>query len=167
MPYTPVKHLEYNLWANSKLGEFISKADEKLFDTEVVSSFSSLRQTVYHVWDAEAIWLMRLQGVSPNAWPSKIFQGSRDECLSQFIQNSKAFHDFILSQKGSFIESNILYKNLKGDEFQSTAEEIIMHVVNHGAFHRGQMITILRTLGFTQLGSTDLITFLRLQKSSL
>lgn len=162
MSYSLEQHLRYNVWANGKIAEFITKADEKFFDTEVKSSFSSLRKTVYHVWDAEFIWLKRLHGESLSDWSSKQFTGSREEALRAWADCSKQFCDFIAAKDNAYYESVCHYKSVKGDPFSSSVEGIIMHVVNHGTFHRGQMVTILRQLGYTDLSSTDLITFLRL-----
>jgi uncharacterized damage-inducible protein DinB len=52
---------------------------------------------------------------------------------------------------------------MKGIEFKSAVDEILFHVVNHGTFHRGQMITMLRELGYTSFPSQDLIAFTREQ----
>ncbi len=51
---------------------------------------------------------------------------------------------------------------MKGDSFSSGTDDIVFHVVNHGTFHRGQIITMLRELGFTSFDSQDLITYLRM-----
>ncbi len=39
--------------------------------------------------------------------------------------------------------------------------EAVLHCMNHSTFHRGQLITIFRQLGFKKLFSTDLIAFSR------
>lgn len=162
MGYTLLQHLNYNVWANGKIADFIANTDEKLFDKEVVSSFPSLKQTVFHVWDAEFIWLKRLQGESLTDWPSKNFIGNRQQALTAWAECSKSFLDYILSKDAVYQQSVVAYKNMKGDEFHTPVDGVIMHVVNHGTFHRGQLVTILRQLGYTDLSSTDLITFLRL-----
>ncbi len=162
MGYTLIQHLTYNVWANGKIADFIANTDEKLFDKEVVSSFPSLKHTVFHVWDAEFIWLKRLQGESLANWPSKNFAGNREEALTAWAECSNGFLEFIACKDAAYQQSVVAYKNMKGDEFKTAVDGIIMHVVNHGTFHRGQMVTILRQLGCTDLTSTDLITFLRL-----
>jgi uncharacterized damage-inducible protein DinB len=40
---------------------------------------------------------------------------------------------------------------------------MIVHVVNHGSYHRGQVATMLRQLGATPAQSTDMIAFFREQ----
>jgi len=39
------------------------------------------------------------------------------------------------------------------------------HLVNHGTYHRGQVITMLRQLGVNGPPSTDLIAFYREQQA--
>ena len=162
MSYSLQQHLAYNFWANGKVAEFITKAEENVFDAEVKSSFPSLRKTVEHIWDAEYIWIKRLQGDSLLDWPSKNFKGNRAETLSAWLDCSKDFENFISSKDNAYDQSIVRYKNMKGDEFKSSVEVIVMHVVNHGTFHRGQIVTLLRELGYTDFTSTDLITFSRL-----
>jgi len=38
---------------------------------------------------------------------------------------------------------------------------MIVHVVNHGTYHRGQVATMLRQLGAKPAVSTDMIVFYR------
>lgn len=161
MSYTMSKHLQYNIWASGKIVEFLSNADEKVFDSELSSSFPSIKKTILHIWDAEVIWHKRMQGKSLDTWPSATFNGTNAELLAGFVAQSKLLADFIESKGEDFLQANITYMNMKGDTFTSTVEEILFHVVNHGTFHRGQLITMMRSLGLTQFSSEDLITFLR------
>jgi len=159
--YTIQKHLQYNVWANQKIATFLATVDEQVLDAEMKSSFPSIRKTLMHVWDAQQIWFIRLQGESISKWPSQDFTGDTNALLSTFIANSQSLVDFIVTKDRAYLDSSIIYKNMKGTEFSTPVEEILFHVVNHGTFHRGQLITMLRELGFTSFESQDLITFLR------
>lgn len=55
----------------------------------------------------------------------------------------------------------VSYKTLDGKEFKNTVEEVVTHCMNHGTYHRGQLITMLRQAGHTKVGSTDYIRFAR------
>ncbi|MES1222732.1 MAG: DinB family protein, partial [Bacteroidota bacterium] len=60
---THLKRLvKYNLWANKRIAEVMMNTDGALLSKEIASSFPSIRKTVFHVWDAEFIWLKRLYG---------------------------------------------------------------------------------------------------------
>ena len=41
------------------------------------------------------------------------------------------------------------YVNSKGEKWSSRADDILMHVILHGAYHRGQIATIVRGSGET------------------
>ena len=41
------------------------------------------------------------------------------------------------------------YVNSKGEQWSTTVEDILLHVVLHSSYHRGQVAYILRAGGFT------------------
>jgi uncharacterized damage-inducible protein DinB len=43
--------------------------------------------------------------------------------------------------------------------------QTFQHLVNHGTYHRGQVVTMLRQLGVQTVPSTDLIAFYREQQA--
>ena len=164
MPHTLVDHLTYNLWANERIGHLLMAQDEPILNREMKSSFASITKTVLHVWDAEVIWLTRLKGGSLADWPSKNFTGGRAEMLKGWIATSSELLQFVKNKDESFLQQKISYKNMKGDAYENPVEEILYHMVNHGSYHRGQIITLLREAGVTQLVTTDLIAWFREQR---
>ncbi len=157
-----VKYSEYNIWANTKFIDILKSMDESDLDHEQVSSFSSLRKTFYHIWDAQSIWYMRLSGESLAGFPSKDFKGTTEEALELFHQSSVALSDYIKTISDESLNQSLDYKNLKGEPFTSDLHDILHHVLNHSTFHRGQLVTMLRNVGITTIPSTDFITYCRL-----
>ena len=165
MQHNLVKHLTYNLWANERIGHLLMTQEEEVLNAERKSSFSSISKTVLHIWDAETIWLTRLQGGSLTEWPSKNFSGSKGDMLKGLINTSTALLNYIETKGEAFQQEKILYKNMKGDAYENTVEEILLHLVNHGSYHRGQIITLLRDSGISHVVSTDLIAWFREQRT--
>lgn len=165
MAHTVNDHLAYNLWANERIGHLLMAQDAALLHAEQKSSFASINKTLFHIWDAEVIWFTRLKGGAITDWPSKTFSGTQADMLHGFIDNSTALKNFMDTQPAEYLQSHVHYKNLKGDAYKSTVEEILFHVVNHGTYHRGQIITLLRNVGIQQVVSTDLIAWFREQQS--
>ena len=161
MRYVIVEHLKYNAWANVQIAKILESLDELLLQKNVASSFKNLSKTMLHIWDAEVIWLKRIQSNPIQTWPSSSFKGNKSDLINGFIKSSEELLNFIKDQEHDFIYQKIKYNNLKGDTFENSVEEILFHVVNHGTYHRGQIITILHTLGVSELPSTDLIRFVR------
>ena len=76
-------------------------------------------------------------------------------------KNSSDFIDFASSQDEKFFSSGTDYINLKGKKFSQNNAEIILHCMNHSTFHRGQLISMLRHVGYTDQSASDFILFLR------
>ncbi len=152
---------EYNVWANKRIVEMIQSSTEDIIDKPLASSFPSIRKTIYHIWDAQVIWLNRLQGISLNTWPSKEYDDAFAGYDLYFIQQSIDFQRFIQTRSDTYFETTCFYKTLKGDDNQTKHWQIILHCMNHSTYHRGQIITMLRSFGLTDLMSTDYIAYTR------
>ncbi|MBL7924248.1 MAG: DinB family protein [Bacteroidia bacterium] len=156
-----LKLCQYNAWANRRIGQYIIDAGPGIADEALLSSFPTIRKTLYHLWDAQEIWYKRLQGESPNTWPSHHFKGSLEEAVQAIQESSDDFVRFIENLPKNGPMKSVEFKSMDGTSFFNSVEEILMHVMNHSTYHRGQLITMLRTAGFSAVGSTDLIRFLR------
>lgn len=157
-----IKLTRYNLWANRLITSFINEAGEAAFDLTQSGSFPTIRETLDHISGAEKIWLLRLQGTSLREWPSNESEGALAERCARLTSVSEAFVNFTEGADEGFFNEILSYQNLKGDAFAGNVADILAHVMNHSTFHRGQLVNLLRGAGFTNLKSTDLITFSRL-----
>ena len=63
-----INYVKYNLWANQKICDFLKTLSDEEVNKEIMSSFSSLQKTLIHVWDAQVIWLTRLQSEPIADW---------------------------------------------------------------------------------------------------
>lgn len=164
MPHSLIQHLTYNLWANERIGHLLMAQEESILNAEQKSSFPTITKTVFHLWDAEVIWLTRMKGGTLADWPSKSFAGGKPEMLHGLIKSSTELLQFVSEKGETFPQQKLIYKNMKGDAYENSVEEILFHLVNHGSYHRGQIITMLRCAGVTQVVNTDLINWFREQK---
>lgn len=153
--------ISYNAWANQKLATVIIDSGEDAALLLQKSSFATIRETAFHIWDAEGIWLKRLKGASLDEWPSKNFTGTTTEGLNLMVDGSRDYLNYVEALDEHDFSAVIHYTNIKGAAFQNSIEEILAHVMNHSTFHRGQLVTMLRGAGCTNLKSTDLIAFFR------
>jgi uncharacterized damage-inducible protein DinB len=154
-----LKELAYNSWANERI---LRNIPHELVDAEVVSSFPTSRLTVYHIWDAQIIWHKRIQGIEQDGWPSSDFKGTFNEACMHFLRQSVDMEELIRNSDEAFLQKMITYKNLKGLEFTQPVWQILLHVVNHATFHRGQIVTMLRAAGLKDpLLPMDEIAFFR------
>jgi uncharacterized damage-inducible protein DinB len=163
MKNTLKAYTSYNLWANNEMIKCVEQLSQEQLHQTITSSFNSVFKTILHIWDAEFIWLQRMQGNPIKDWPSKMMDKDGFS-TNLFLAGSANFNDFVNAASDSFFEQNCQYTNLKGEHFSSPFSSVIMHCMNHGTYHRGQLVTMFRQVGLTEIPSTDFITFERNQK---
>lgn len=158
-----LKLSSYNYWANDQIVRYIKAAGIELADQQLISSFPSIRLTLFHIWDAERVWLRRLQGQNLENWPpSAGFIGSLEEALVEILNQSNRMKEYVEGCSEQSLHSVIQYKNTAKKDFTTSVMDILTHCFNHSTYHRGQVITLLRQVGFTSVGSTDYITYCRI-----
>ena len=161
-----LKLTQYNLWANSLISDWLIKCGEANADVICESSFSTLRKTVYHIYDAEYVWFFRLNHQDIAYWPpSRDFNYKLKEFAKILKAQSQVLIDLTATLSENQLHEEISYANIKGDIFSNSITDIIQHVVNHGTYHRGQLITMMRSSGFKGVGATDYIAYCRLKNT--
>jgi uncharacterized damage-inducible protein DinB len=53
------------------------------------------------------------------------------------------------------------YQNKKGEQFKQPLYQMLIHLFNHGTYHRGQIVTILHQLGIKKIPQMDFIVWSR------
>jgi uncharacterized damage-inducible protein DinB len=157
------QYAAYNVWANNILMERISVLSEKQINKEIASSFPSLYKTTAHLWFAEDIWWQRMKLVENITVAASSFTGSFSELCIHFYKQSQqwaawvhAANDNELSRVFAYIRNKVPYK--------MKVQDMLLHLFNHGTFHRGQLVTLLRQLGEDKIPATDFAAWCRLQK---
>jgi uncharacterized damage-inducible protein DinB len=112
---------------------------------------------------AEWIWYQRWQGESPSAGPDKAKLTSVAVLRDAWHPLEAQIRSFVESLGPAGLAGTIQYKTMTGQPGTSSYWQMIAHVVNHGAYHRGQIATMLRQLGARPAQSTDMIVFFREQ----
>jgi uncharacterized damage-inducible protein DinB len=151
----------YNIWANKKLMEVILNLPEEKQMAEVPSSFSSLYKTVLHMWDAESAWWQRMKLHERLVIPSENFKGSMKDVVNGLSQQSEQWLDWVSSASDIALDHVFQYQNSKKEQFKQPIYQMLLHVFNHGTYHRGQLINMLRQLGIEKLPQTDFVVWSR------
>ncbi len=117
---------------------------------------------IAHIAAAEWIWLERWKGSSPvGPLPESEFETV--EIATQRLR--KIDHDLqeLTSQlTPADLDGSRGYKTTEGKAYYNVLSDMLLHVVNHSSYHRGQITTLLRQVGAVPQ-STDFILFIRLK----
>lgn len=116
-------------------------------------------QLMAHLFSAQQIWLNRCKGepvIGALLWPD----WKADTFEQTINDNHHEWIAFLENLNDSDFKKKVIYKNLKGEEFENCMIDILGHVINHGTHHRAQAGQHLKTAG-TGLPVTDYIFYLR------
>lgn len=153
-------YAQYNAWANKKMIDALLKIDAEDVDKQITSSFPSVKETVYHCWGAEFIWLQRLELEEKPVWIPDTFEGTFDEACREWQLVSEAVQQFVKKQYDDKAFEHVLqYYDRKKKSNKMQVSTVLLHVCNHATYHRGQLVTMMRQLGIKKLPSTDFSTY--------
>lgn len=151
---------DYNIWANDRLTDWLSQISQEQFEQPLVGSFKNIHETTLHIVSAEQIWHQRLKSIAPE-WLANTFQGDRALMLQTWKKTANGLKQYILDSSDEKLLEKFDFTTRDGTPYYMERYKALAHVFNHSTFHRGQLITLLRQVGFTGLGSTDLIEYYR------
>ena len=143
-----------------KLLEHLEWADKRVLDSLRAMTHPDQRalDLYAHVLGSEHNWLARILGEAPREkiWPELTLK--RAEVLA--AENAASLRSFLESLSADQLQRKVAYKNSAGLAFESTIEDMLLHVVLHGCYHRGQVAMVVRGAG-GEPAPTDYIAWVR------
>jgi uncharacterized damage-inducible protein DinB len=111
-----------------------------------------------HILSAQYVWLDRLrrQAQTFPVWP----HFTRPECEREAAKLAALWKDHLNPLQEADLQASVPYKNTQGESWTSRVDDILMHVIMHSAYHRGQIASDMRAAGFTP-AATDFILAIR------
>lgn len=113
-----------------------------------------------HILSAQKLWLERIlkQAQSMPVWPDSTI----DDCIIMADEAASAWQDFLTRSRtsGSSLDEKVEYRNTKGESWSSRVEDVLLHVLFHSSYHRGQIALQMRAAGH-QPAFTDFIHAVR------
>lgn len=160
------EYAAYNRWANQQVVAWLKTKPADLMERETPSSFPSLKQTLTHIWDTQKWWCDVMQQAPTEAHYGRIFPGTMEELFDGLEQHSAEFAVLAASLSESALEETCTFSIPYVGEFTRPRFEMIVHCVSHSTYHRGQLVTMGRSLGFTDAPMTDYMFYLLMAKQS-
>jgi uncharacterized damage-inducible protein DinB len=113
---------------------------------------------IAHVLSAEGLWLARLKQQRPAlpVWPELTVT----QCQTEADVLGASWRSYLNECEASALSRQIKYVNSKGESWTSQVDDILLHVITHSAYHRGQIASDMRAAGLTP-AYTDFIHGIR------
>ena len=159
-PEEMVALYDYNAWADRRGVEAAGALSKEQFVEPLGSSYSSVRDTLAHILGVEWLWLERFGGRSPASIPDGNEFTEISSLKERWTQFEPTLLKFVRGLTETDLERVMEYKTMKFGVYRNPLWQSMLHLVNHGTYHRGQITTMLRQLGAQPI-LTDLMHFYR------
>ncbi len=138
------RQFTYDAWANREVLRALGNAGEEHRSLQLLA----------HVLSAERLWLERILAQRPSlpVWPDFLIE----RCKQEIEDVAARWHEYLTHLSPAQLSESIHYKNSKGEDWVSSVESILTHVLLHSAYHRGQIASQMRASG-NQPAYTDFI----------
>jgi uncharacterized damage-inducible protein DinB len=136
-------------WADERTLDSLSRIDPPPAD---------VLELMAHVAAAEHVWLTRLDGRLPvhPVWPVLDLEA----CRGLARENARELDRFVRGLDRAGLDATVTYRTSAGTAFESRVEDMLLQVVLHGMYHRGQIALLLRR-GGNEPSPTDYIAYVR------
>jgi uncharacterized damage-inducible protein DinB len=125
----------YDAWANV----------ESLKAVRAAGAPATAVRLMAHVAAAERLWKGRLHA---DPAPVVVWPDSSVEAIGEEVDRlGRMWPAFLTGLPVVDLARSVGYVNSKGEEWTTSVEDILLHVVLHSAYHRGQVAYVLRAAG--------------------
>jgi len=152
-------HLDYNRWASARLLNAAAALTDADLQRDFGTADKSVTGTLTHIYGGDRVWLARVRGDASLTLPGAVFD---DLAVlgNAWEEVSEGWADWARHLSDTDFERVLAYRDLKGNPWQTPLWQIVLHVVNHGTHHRGQVSGFLRAMGHVPQ-PLDLIAYYR------
>ncbi|HUZ45119.1 MAG TPA: DinB family protein [Terriglobia bacterium] len=149
------KLFEYDYWGNQQALQSIEA---------LCGPAEQALKIAGHIIGAQRVWLGRIE--SPDTflgapWPDLTLDEAR-AAVAVLHHRWSMFLSRVTPEK---LDKDRVYRNTKGAELRTPLRDVLMHLVIHSAYHRGQIAAAVRDAG-GKPAATDYVVYVRQLKKT-
>ena len=92
---------------------------------------------------------------------SENFKGTNRDVVNGLMSQNKLWEIWVGNVNDHMLEHVFEYRNNKREQVKMPIWQMVLHVFNHGTYHRGQLVNMLRQLGVEKIPQTDFSVWVR------
>lgn len=138
----------YNTWANQTFVSWLKTLNKNIITQHTPSSFPTIDLTLQHILRTQKFWHLFVLQRDIQNFNWAVRPNEELVIMEELLENSTLIaQDFKKFDENDLQE--ILHLNMPWAKNNLSRYEYIVHLINHGTFHRGQIVTMARNLGVT------------------
>lgn len=137
----------YNYWARDRQLQACESLTEEQFLRPLGSSFSSIRDTLAHLVAAEWLWLECWRGRPPQPMLSPEEFPTLAALSERWHRVESEMKEYLVALSEEALPRPATYVSPTGESWTYTLWRMMLHLLNHQSYHRGQVATLLRQVG--------------------
>jgi uncharacterized damage-inducible protein DinB len=155
----------YTLWADRQVLQAVRQANQEDLTRDTGVSFGSILGTLAHILGAQRMWLSRFSGKPLNRVPSIEDFPTLPAWIAGWEETAASLEVFLASLSDEQLAAPVTWTNTRGVTATRPLWQPVAQLVNHSTYHRGQVVSLLRQMGYA-VPSTDLIYYFLEQAGS-
>jgi uncharacterized damage-inducible protein DinB len=148
----------YNRWANERTVAACRGLSKEEYERNFGGGWPSVRDTLVHIGSATKAWRDRLLGNAPNRLLTGADVPELDGAVRLLEEADALLTRLVLDtppeRRGEIVD----FRNLQGVVRKVPLWSLFRHAVNHASYHRGQISTMIRSMG-KDPKQTDLVVW--------
>ena len=141
----------YQRWANEKLYAHVEQLDDDAYRRDVGLFFKSVHRTLNHLLLVDHVWLGRMTDEPfPLDTLADEIEPDRAQLKDRLLARSADWLDWLARLTDVDLLAMAAFKKIDGTPSELPRASVLLHVVNHGTHHRGQISAALTQAGIAE-----------------
>ena len=137
----------YMRWADGLILDAARALPEGAYHAERGFSLGSLHKLLVHAMAAQQAWLSRWRGTMPPRLEDERDHPTRESLAAHWPLVHDELAAFLDRQTPESLAAPLDYTNFAGQPFRLPLGGLMLHVIDHAAYHRGQANSMIKLAG--------------------
>jgi uncharacterized damage-inducible protein DinB len=150
--------LLHMLWADRLMLKAVREVSPEDLTRDAGISFGSLLGTMVHMLGSQRLWLSRFSGHPIERRPELADFPDLPSWIHGWEETASGIEAFLAALTAEQLAAVITWVDTEGPVHTRPLWQPVIHMVNHNTYHRGQVVSLMRQLGY-EPPQTDLIHY--------
>jgi uncharacterized damage-inducible protein DinB len=145
--------LDFMIHGDSAILAAAAKLAPDQYHKDFNISAGSLHKLLVHAMGAQRVWLSRFTGEPLTQFPTDTLYPTLQSLQENWPKVHGSLREFVSRQTLDSLNRVIHFKTMRGDPSSGQLGQLLLHVTDHGTYHRGQENTLIKLAGGTPVSS--------------